>query len=55
MFDKIENNRIIYKIEDFFEKKGIYNDRLTNTFRIYEKEEMETFLDNTEYFHIPYI
>ena len=50
MFDKIEKNRIIYKIEDFFAKKLRCNDKFAKTIRIQWKKEDETFSNKTEDF-----
>ena len=43
MYDKIEENRIIYKIEEFFAKKLRYIDKLKNAIRIQLKKKDEAF------------
>ena len=56
MCDKIEENRIIYKIEDSFfaTKKLRYIGKLTNTLRIQLKKGDETFSEKTKGFHLTY-
>ena len=50
MYDKIEDNKVIYEIEDFLEKELRSNDKHTNTIRIQLKKEEEIFCDKTENF-----
>ena len=53
MHDKIEDNKIIYKIEVFLKRKNLtYKYSHTNTFRIKLKDKVETFSYKTEDFHI---
>ena len=54
MYDKIEENRIIFKSEDIFEKRKLrHNDRHTNTVTIQLKN-VEKYSFNSEALHIPY-
>ena len=55
MYNKIEDNKVFYEIEDCLKKNLRCSDQHRNSIRVQLKQEEETFSDKIEDFYLTYV